>query len=137
MRKIWIIFLPINFNMCFGCSKAPSHWDGAFEYPKHMFWMRNKENNFPIHTLIWRPEWLHMKCRFQIADVTLKSRSRSNMLKTYIQLIQWTPLSFLERGCSCLPLVCCLFDLIICINVNSFSVRSGRVILGWTSTKQE
>ena len=20
-----------------------------------MFWMRNKENNFPIHTLIWRP----------------------------------------------------------------------------------
>ena len=19
-----------------------------------MFWMRNKENNFPIHTLIWR-----------------------------------------------------------------------------------
>ena len=21
-----------------------------------MFWMRNKENNFPIRTLIWRPE---------------------------------------------------------------------------------
>ena len=21
-----------------------------------MFWMRNKENSFPIHTLIWRPE---------------------------------------------------------------------------------
>ena len=21
-----------------------------------MFWMRNKENKFPIHTLIWRPE---------------------------------------------------------------------------------
>ena len=20
-----------------------------------MFWVRNKENNFPIHTLIWRP----------------------------------------------------------------------------------
>ena len=20
-----------------------------------MFWIRNKENNFPIHTLIWRP----------------------------------------------------------------------------------
>ena len=20
-----------------------------------MFWMRNKENKFPIHTLIWRP----------------------------------------------------------------------------------
>ena len=22
---------------------------------KYMFWMRNKENRFPIHTLIWRP----------------------------------------------------------------------------------
>ena len=41
--------------MCFGCSKEPSHWDGSFEYPQHMFWVRNKENNFPIRTLIWRP----------------------------------------------------------------------------------
>ena len=32
--------------MCFGCSKEPSHWDGSFEYPQHMFWMSNKENNF-------------------------------------------------------------------------------------------
>ena len=24
-RKIVIIFLPINLNMCFGCSKEPSH----------------------------------------------------------------------------------------------------------------
>ena len=28
--------------MCFGCSKEPSHWDGSFEYPQHMFWLRNK-----------------------------------------------------------------------------------------------
>ena len=41
--------------MCFGCSKDPSHLDGSFEYPQHMFWMRNKENNFPICTHIWRP----------------------------------------------------------------------------------
>ena len=25
------------------------------EFLQHMFWMRNKENNFPIPTLIWRP----------------------------------------------------------------------------------
>ena len=25
-----------------------------------MFWMRNKENNFPIRTLIWRPELAHI-----------------------------------------------------------------------------
>ena len=29
--------------MCFGCSKEPSHLDGSFEYPQHMFWVRNKE----------------------------------------------------------------------------------------------
>ena len=56
LLKILIIFLPNNLNMCFGCSKELSHWDGSFEYPQHMFWMRNKENDFPIHTLIWRPE---------------------------------------------------------------------------------
>ena len=29
--------------MCFGCSKEPSHRDGSFEYPKHMFWLRNEK----------------------------------------------------------------------------------------------
>ena len=43
--------------MCFECSIDLSYWeDRFFEYPQHMFWMRNKENSFPIHTLIWRPE---------------------------------------------------------------------------------
>ena len=41
--------------MCFGYSKEPSHRDGSFEYPQHMFWLRNKKNNFQIHTLIWGP----------------------------------------------------------------------------------
>ena len=49
--------------MCFGCSKEPSHWDGSFENPQHMFWMRNEENNFPIRTLIWRPESLWIQKR--------------------------------------------------------------------------
>ena len=29
-----------------------------------------------------------------------------------------------------------LFDLILYVSVNNFSVMSGRVFLGWTSTKQ-
>ena len=41
--------------MCFGCSKEPSHGDGSFEYPKHMFWLRNKKSDFQLHTLIWGP----------------------------------------------------------------------------------
>ena len=40
-RKIINIFLPISFNIYFGCSKEPSHWDGSFEYPQHIFWLRN------------------------------------------------------------------------------------------------
>ena len=55
LRTILIIFLPINLNMCFGCSKEPSHRDGSFEYPQHMFWVRIKEIKFLICTLIWRP----------------------------------------------------------------------------------
>ena len=52
-RKIAIIFLSISLNMCFGCSKEPSHRDGSFEYPQHMFWWKNKKTNFQLRTLIW------------------------------------------------------------------------------------
>ena len=56
LRKIVIIFLSISLNMCFGCSKDPSHRDGSFEYPQHMFWLKNKKNIFfHLHTLIWGP----------------------------------------------------------------------------------
>ena len=46
MRRIVIICLPLSLNMCFGCSKEPSHGDGSFEYPQHMFWLRNKKIKF-------------------------------------------------------------------------------------------
>ena len=55
LHKIAIIFLTIRLNMCFGCSKEPSHRDGSFEYPQHMFWLRNKKNNFQLCTLILGP----------------------------------------------------------------------------------
>ena len=56
MRKFAIILLSISLNMCFGFSKEPSHRDGSFEYPQHMFWLRIKKNNFQLRTLIWRHE---------------------------------------------------------------------------------
>ena len=49
--KIVNIFLPINFNICFGCSKERSHRDGSFEYPQHMFWLRNKKIKFSLRAL--------------------------------------------------------------------------------------
>ena len=45
-RNIAIIFLSISLNMCFGYSKEPSHRDGSFEYPQHMYWLRSKKKHF-------------------------------------------------------------------------------------------
>ena len=39
--------------MCFGCSKEPSQLDCSFEHPQHMFWLRNKKNDFQLRTLIY------------------------------------------------------------------------------------
>ena len=36
--KILNIVSPINFNICFVCSKEPSHLYGSFEYTQQMFW---------------------------------------------------------------------------------------------------
>ena len=72
LRKIVIVSLPISLNMCFGCSKEPSHRDGSFEYPQYMFWLRNKKNNFQICTLICRPGLLSLNllltyfCQFKL-----------------------------------------------------------------------
>ena len=54
-RKIVNIFLPINFNICFGCSKEPSQQDVSFEYPQHTFWLRNKKIEFLLSTLNLSP----------------------------------------------------------------------------------
>ena len=35
--------------------KERSHWDDSFEYTQHMFWLRNKQIVFLLHTLNLRP----------------------------------------------------------------------------------
>ena len=45
-----VIFLSITLNMCCGCSKDMSHWDGC---PQHMFWLKNKKIKIHLRTLIW------------------------------------------------------------------------------------
>ena len=49
----WVLKRTVSLR--WWCSKEPSIWDGSFEHPQHMFWLKNKKNNFPVHTLIWRP----------------------------------------------------------------------------------
>ena len=41
--KLVLIVFSISLNICFECSKGPSHRDGSFEHPQHMFWLRNKK----------------------------------------------------------------------------------------------
>ena len=54
--------------MCFGGPKELSHGDGSFEYPQHMFWLRNKKNNFQLRTLIWGPGMIDFILLFSISD---------------------------------------------------------------------
>ena len=46
------ISLSIGFNICVGCLKEPSHWDGSFEYPQHMFSLRNKKKQFLLNPFL-------------------------------------------------------------------------------------
>ena len=55
-RKIVNIFLSISLNKCFSGLKEPSHWGGSFEYPQHMFWLRNKKISYWLRTIIWMPK---------------------------------------------------------------------------------
>ena len=50
-RIIVNISILINLKICFGCSKEPSHRDGSFEDPQHLFWLRNKKIRFSLRTL--------------------------------------------------------------------------------------
>ena len=78
-RFLWaIIFLPSNLNICFGCSKEPSHWDGSFEYPQHMVWLRNNKNTFQLCTFIWRPDLL-------IISRPVLHRERRKFLRTALK----------------------------------------------------
>ena len=43
VRNWKLFFLFLNQNICCGCSKEPSRWDGSFEHPKHMLSLMDKK----------------------------------------------------------------------------------------------
>ena len=45
-RLLRIIGGALRVNIAFVCSTEPFRSDFSFEYPQHMFWLRNKKNNF-------------------------------------------------------------------------------------------
>ena len=70
--------------MGLGCSKESSHRDGSFEYPQHMFWLRNKKI---ICSFIWRSDNAMLKLKPIISSVewsnkgTLLQRNNRKMAK--------------------------------------------------------
>ena len=46
--------------------KEPSHRDGSFEYPQHIFWLRNKNSTFQLRNLILGPVELFSKHKNRI-----------------------------------------------------------------------
>ena len=72
--------------MSFGCLKEPSHRDGSFEYPQHMFLLRNKKNNFQPRTLIGgygylvRPNLSGIPSEFQRVCTTIMSKILSGLI---------------------------------------------------------
>ena len=97
-----IIFLSISLNMRFGYSIEQSHLDGSFEYPQHMFWLRNKNNNFQLQTVIWRP-WFHL-------------RLRTKATTTAVQIISILAVFFFTNKLDCCKLL--YFNAISLLHVN-------------------
>ena len=70
--------------MCFGCSKKTSHRDDSFEYPQHMFWLRNKKNNFLLRTLIWGPDLQFYDHFFVYLDLCIYFYLNIKLDKSYV-----------------------------------------------------
>ena len=72
VRKIVNIFLLIILVIRFGCSKEPSYFDGSFEYPQHMVWLRDKKSMFLLCTLNKRPVYIYFHSSKNIVDIILQ-----------------------------------------------------------------
>ena len=125
--------------MCFVCSKEPSHQGGSFEYPQHMFRLRNKKNNFQLHTLIWRPGRVldsRLRCRgLCLIGVSVKSVSLSKThlsllstcfnpgrpIPTYLKIVDWEVKNQIKQKIHCghlkgkgLPVGSLVCDVFLC-----------------------
>ena len=53
-------------SLSLSLSLSLSNWDGSFEHPQHMRWLRYKGDNFQLLTLIW---FRGQRSRFYLADL--------------------------------------------------------------------
>ena len=128
--------------MCFGCSKEPSHRDGSFEYPQHMFWLRKKNKNL-FCTLIGGGGGLNY---YVVPEAT----SRGRRINTESQLKQSCTVAPAKARLKSFLLVICPIDTIvlvtdvpmlapITIGMASFTVNTEKIrnILDTLSVKKQ
>ena len=80
-----------QFKHMFWVLKRTVSWDGSFEYPQHMFRLRNKKSNFQFRTLIWRPALIknmHVwKFRQAFPEKQLYCKLYPNLHSTYLLIM--------------------------------------------------
>ena len=86
--------------MCFGYSKELSHREGSFEYPQHMFWMRNKEKNSNTHS--------YQKAWYMYAIFLQEFKDTSNWIA---------------------PVISCLFYVLSTISLQDTACTYGKYVL--------
>ena len=118
-RKIVNIFLPISLT-CLRCSKEPSHWEDSFEYPQHLFWLRNKKIIFFVYTLLTKVK----ACREMPCSWYLLEADAGTLLEVYWvsneSIYVYQPLLHIGSDCNWIN----TFPAI----TTSVSERSGSVI---------
>ena len=75
--------------MCLGDSKEPSQWDGSFEYPQHMFWLRTVHGSNVHGSNVLRLGLLHCLC---YPEFSLGNKA-SNPNAAAIMLLWWYKLT--------------------------------------------
>ena len=80
-----------------------------------MFWMRNKENNFPICTLIWRPEYTVKLI------LCLKDRPPDEMVKLKIFFLFFLTKAYVMDGQKN-----CLKETVLLMNAGQSGLESSR-----------
>ena len=71
--------------------------DGSFEYPQHMFWLRNKKNNFQIRTLIWRLELFYLIFQLSCFNKRLWLKCSQLQLNYYMRRLSTRTIVAIKR----------------------------------------